>query len=238
LDIVGTVDIILNGDGGDVSSNSTDINFYPSVSIGYADFSWEGNDLYVESAHNLGGLQLAFDSDFEYVLHDLPGVERLDYTQGESKVLMLYSFNNTSIASSKTKILSRLDSERDIDINLGVVGTTSGSRLTPRFKGNDLEEVESPFQSNNLEFLSLYPNPSNGLVTLEYYLPEQMDGAIVKVYDMMGRLVWGQIIENSEGIQQSSLDLNSLQKGSYIVVVSAGNQAGERYLNNKLLILK
>lgn len=238
LDIVGTVDIILNGDGGDVGGNSMDINFYPSEPIGYADFSWEGNDLYVESMHSIGGLQLAFDADFEYVLHDLPGVERLDYTQDESKVLMLYSFNNTAIASTRTKLLTRLDSTKEIDIDLAVAGTTTGAKLTPRFKGGELDGIDSPFQSNGLEFLKLFPNPSNGDITLEYYLPKNMDGAVAKVYDMVGRLVWIQAIERGEGMQQADLNLNSLQKGNYVVIISAGNNSGEQLINHKLLILK
>jgi hypothetical protein len=238
LDIVGTVDIILNGDDGDSSSGSLDINFYPSEPIGYADFSWEGNDLYVESMHSIGGLQLAFDTDFEYVLHDLPGVERLDYTQDESKVLMLYSFNNTAIASTRTKLLTRLDSTKEIDIDLAVAGTTTGAKLSPRFKGGELDGIDSPFQSNGLEFLKLFPNPSNGAVTLEYYLPKNMDAAVAKVYDMVGRLVWIQAIEREQGMQQTDLNLNSLQKGNYVVIISAGNNSGEQLINHKLLILK
>ena len=238
LDIVGTVDIILNGDGGDVGGNSMDINFYPSAPVGYADFSWEGNDLYVESMHSIGGLQLAFESDFEYVLHELPGVERLDYTQDESKVLMLYSFNNTAIASTRTKLLTRLDSTKEIDIDLAVAGTTTGAKLTPRFKGGELDGIDSPFQSNGLEFLKLFPNPSNGAVTIEYYLPKNMDGTVAKVYDMVGRLVWIQAIEREEGMQQADLNLNSLQKGNYVVIISAGNNSGEQLINHKLLILK
>ena len=238
LDIVGTVDIILNGDGGDTGSGSLDPNFYPSQAIGYADFSWDGNDLYVESMHNIGGIQLAFDADFEYILHDLPGVERLDYTQDESKVLMLYSFNNTAIASTRTKLLTRLDSTKEIDIDLAVAGTTTGAKLTPRFKGGELDGIDSPFQSNGLEFLKLFPNPSNGAITLEYYLPKNMDGAVAKVYDMVGRLVWIQAIEREEGMQQTDLNLNSLQKGNYVVIISAGNNSGEQLINHKLLILK
>ena len=238
LDIVGTVDIILNGDGGDSSSGSLDINFYPSAAIGYADFSWEGNDLYVESMHNVGGLQLAFESDFEYVLHDLPGIERLDYTQDGSKVLMLYSFNNTSIASTKTKLLTRIDNTKDIDINLAVAGTTTGAKLTPRFKDSELEAIESPFQSSNLEFLSMYPNPSSGEVTMKYYLPEQMDGVVAKVYDMLGRLVHIELLENKEGASESQMQLNTLQKGNYIVLISADKDGGTKHIANKMLIIK
>jgi len=238
LDIVGTVDIILNGDGGDVGGNSMDINFYPSAPVGYADFSWEGNDLYVESMHSIGGLQLAFESDFEYVLHELPGVERLDYTQDESKVLMLYSFNNTAIASTRTKLLTRLDSTKEIDIDLAVAGTTTGAKLTPRFKGGELDGIDSPFQSSNLEFLSIYPNPSSGEVNMKYYLPEQMDGVVAKVYDMLGRLVHIGLLENKEGASESQMQLNTLQKGNYIVLISADKDGGTKHIANKMLIIK
>jgi len=238
LDIVGTVDIILNGDGGDTGSGSLDPNFYPSQAIGYADFSWEGNDLYVESMHNIGGIQLAFDADFEYVLHELSGIERLDYTQDGSKVLMLYSFNNTSIASTKTKLLTRIDNTKDIDINLAVAGTTTGAKLTPRFKDSELEGIESPFQSSNLEFLSMYPNPSSGEVTMTYYLPEPMDGVVAKVYDMLGRLVHIELLENKEGASESQMQLNTLQKGNYIVLISADKDGGTKHIANHMLIIK
>jgi len=238
LDIVGTVDIIFNGDGGDTGSGSLDPNFYPSQAIGYADFSWEGNDLYVESMHNIGGIQLAFDADFDYILNDLPGIERLDYTQDQLKVLMLYSFNNTTIASTRTKLLTRVDATQDIDINLAVTGTTTGAKLTPRFKDNELAGIGSPFQSNELEFLNLYPNPTSGEVTLMYYLPEQMDGAVAKVYDMLGRLVWAKAIDKKQGMQQANFNLNTLQKGNYIVLISAHKNGGVKNIANKTLIVK
>jgi len=238
LDIVGTVDIIFNGDGGDTGSGSLDPNFYPSQAIGFADFSWEGNDLYVESMHNIGGLQLAFDADFEYVLHELPGIERLDYTQDQLKVLMLYSFNNTTIASTRTKLLTRVDATQDININLAVAGTTTGAKLTPRFKDIELAGIASPFQSSELEFLNLFPNPTSGEVTLMYYLPEQMDGAVAKVYDMLGRLVWAQAIDKKQGMQQANLNLNTLQKGNYIVLISAHKNGGTKNIANKTLIIK
>ena len=238
LDIVGTVDIIFNGDGGDTGSGSLDPNFYPSQAIGYADFSWEGNDLYVESMHNIGGIQLAFDADFDYILNDLPGIERLDYTQDQLKVLMLYSFNNTTIASTRTKLLTRVDATQDININLAVTGTTTGAKLTPRFKDSELGGIVSPFQSNELEFLKLFPNPTSGEVTLMYYLPEQMDGTVAKVYDMLGRLVWAKAIDKKQGMQQANFNLNTLQKGNYIVLISAHKNGGTKNIANKTLIIK
>ncbi len=32
--------------------------------------------------------------------------------------------------------------------------------------------------------------------------------------------------------------LNLLQKGNYIIIISAGNNRGEKFVNNKILILK
>ena len=71
-----------------------------------------------------------------------------------------------------------------------------------------------------------------------YYLPGQLDGVLAEVYDMLGRLVWAQAIEQEQGMQQANLNLNSLQKGNYIVMISAGNNRGEKFVNNKILILK
>ena len=81
----------------DSSVGSNEIQFYPSEAVGTANFTWEGNDLYVESNFDIGGIQLAFNTDFDYTLsEELPSIEHLDYTQEDSKILMLYSFNNTS----------------------------------------------------------------------------------------------------------------------------------------------
>jgi len=240
LDIVGTVDIILNPSSSSNSSvGSNGIQFYPSEAIGNANFTWEGNDLYVESDHNIGGIQLSFNTDFEYVLsEDLPTIEHIDYTQEDSKILMLYSFNNTTIASSKTKILTRIDDSQEFDIEQAVVGTTTGAKLNATLNNGTLSTIDAPFQNKNLQFLNLFPNPTQGLVNLEYYLPKQMDGATAKVYDMVGRLVWVQSIERSEGIQQANLNLNTLKKGNYIVIIIAGNNRGEQFVTNKILILK
>ena len=85
---------------------------------------------------------------------------------------------------------------------------------------------------------SLFPNPSTGDITVMYYLPKLIDEVLAKVYDMIGRLVWVQVIEREEGMQQAILNLNSLQKGNYIIIISAENNRGKKFVNNKILILK
>jgi hypothetical protein len=240
LDIVGTVDIILNpSTTSDSSVGSNGIQFYPSQAVGNANFTWEGNDLYVASNFDIGGIQLAFNTDFEYVLsEDLPTIEHLDYTQEDSKILMLYSFNNTTIASSKTKILTRIDASQEFDIEQAVVGTTSGAKLTAVLNNGVVSAIDAPFQSNKLQFLNLYPNPTKGLVNLEYYLPEQMDQVTATVYDLQGRKVYAQQLTTSVGSNESTLQLSKLRTGSYIVLMSGYKKGGVKYLSHKILILE
>ena len=242
LDIVGTVDIILNplhDNDNTTSVSNSNIQYYPSNPIGDALFSWEGDDLYVESDHPIGGLQLAFGSDFEYLIaEDLATIEKLDYLQEDAKVIMLFSFNNTVIASGKTKLLTRLDASKELNIELAVVGTTGGSKLRAVFEDSNLDGINAPLQSENLEFLSMVPNPSDGQITLRYYLPEQMDGTVAKVYDMLGRLVHIQLLENTEGASTSQVQVSTLQAGNYIVLISAHKNGGTKHIANKTLIIK
>ena len=242
LDIVGTVDIILNplhDNDNTTSVSNSNIQYYPSNPIGDALFSWEGDDLYVESDHPIGGLQLAFGSDFEYLIaEDLATIEKLDYLQEDAKVIMLFSFNNTVIASGKTKLLTRLDASKELNIELAVVGTTGGSKLRAVFEDSNLDGINAPLQSENLEFLSMVPNPSDGQITLRYYLPEQMDGTVAKVYDMLGRLVHIHKLENTEGASTSQMQVSTLQAGNYIVLISAHKNGGTKHIANKTLIIK
>jgi hypothetical protein len=239
LDIVGTVDIILNAGGRNSGTTPGTINYYSNIPVGDAVFSWEGNDLYVTSNDDIGGIQLAFNEGFEYVLSsELPRIEHLNYAQDASEIVMLYSFNNTTIANTKTKILTRLDETQDFNIEQAVVGTTFGTKLNATLDRGALDAIDAPFQSNQLEILNLYPNPSKGLVNLQYYLPEQMDQVIASVYDLQGRKVFVQRLTATVGNTESTLQLNKLSGGSYIVLMSAHKDGGVKYLSHKTLILE
>ena len=239
LDIVGTVDIILNAGGRNSGTPSGGINYYSNIPVGDAVFSWEGNDLYVSSNEDIGGIQLAFNEGFEYVLSsELPRIEHLNYAQDASEIVMLYSFNNTTIANTKTKILTRLDATQDFNIEQAVVGTTFGAKLNATLDRGALDAIDAPFQSNQLEILNLYPNPSKGLVNVQYYLPEQMDQVIASVYDLQGRKVFVQLLTATVGNTESTLQLNKLSGGSYIVLMSALKDGGVKYLSHKTLILE
>jgi len=70
---------------------------------------------------------------------------------------------------------------------------------------------------NNNEFdlnsFTIYPNPSTSATTIK--LPSNIDKAVVKIYDNLGRVVKNQSITNIDNIVTTS----DLTTGSYIVVV-------------------
>lgn len=82
--------------------------------------------------------------------------------------------------------------------------------------------------TNELEHsLNVYPNPTTGLVNLEYSLDK---GATVKVMisDVVGKVVMERTIRPANGFQRETLDLNSLSNGIYVLKVDAGDHQATR----------
>jgi len=223
LDIVGTVDIILNPTSGKTSARGgNSINYYSSTIIGDATFYWEENDLYVESEHEITGIQLAFDKDFKYNLSmDLPKFEWLNYEQEGSKVTMMYSFGDVRLPAGKTKLLTKTSSEEiSFNIDKAVVAAPNGGKLNVLYKDNVISDIKSPVQSDTPNLVLIGPNPTNGILNIYYYLPEQMDKVVVSAYNLLGSRVWSNdAYKNTSGSASAVADLSSLTPGVYIVVI-------------------
>ncbi len=71
--------------------------------------------------------------------------------------------------------------------------------------------------------LSVFPNPSNGIVNVEFSMLNSQNTQI-HVYDITGKVIlsegWGMM---AEGYTLKQLDLNSFQKGLYIVNITTGD---------------
>lgn len=92
-------------------------------------------------------------------------------------------------------------SERDLYQVGGFVpcNTCSGT-------GNRVEE----YKVENIKTLNAYPNPSKGFVTLEYELPEEVQNATIKVFDMKGSIVDERSVNNQSNrliLKTSQLDM-------------------------------
>ncbi|HBY67600.1 MAG TPA: peptidase, partial [Flavobacteriaceae bacterium] len=81
-----------------------------------------------------------------------------------------------------------------------------------------------------LENFSLYPNPTTGVVNLEF-ITNTTSKVSVSVYDLRGRMVAGKEFNNQGGTFKETFDYSSLNSGMYFITVKNGN----RKVTSKLL---
>jgi hypothetical protein len=94
-------------------------------------------------------------------------------------------------------------------------------RMINVLPANNLDEV-----MNLDRFMSVYPNPSNGLVNLRLVSPN-VDDVQVSVFDILGKLVQQKKIEGNN-LQANELDLTGQPKGFYLLKVQAGDKVFAR----------
>ncbi len=74
-----------------------------------------------------------------------------------------------------------------------------------------------------LENFSLWPNPTTGIVNLEF-VTTTSSNVSVAVYDVRGRKVAGQEYNNQGGTFKESFDYSSLNSGMYFITVTNGDK--------------
>ncbi|MBK6375036.1 MAG: T9SS type A sorting domain-containing protein [Saprospiraceae bacterium] len=77
--------------------------------------------------------------------------------------------------------------------------------------------------------VTLFPSPSSGQVTLTYAGKVALRDATVMIYNVNGNAVWSKNYAGSWN--NSTLDLNSLTSGTYVLVLKSGN-----YISKKRLV--
>lgn len=128
------------------------------------------------------------------------------------------SGNRYAVAGNSITLEPNFDSNgyeftAEIDPDLCVL--QSGSRLANQGEDN------GDNQSKNVpedEFFSLYPNPNNGQFTLK--LGDDVENALIEVYDMMGKRVFVQ----TNVISKLAIDVSDQPKGIYLVKVTIGDE--------------
>lgn len=82
----------------------------------------------------------------------------------------------------------------------------------------DIEEIAN-------EIVSIYPNPSRGLVNINF---ENNASRLLKIYDVNGKLILDRTLENS----QNQMDLSGQRKGVYFISVTSDGKE----VSNKLIL--
>ncbi|MFT5250502.1 MAG: hypothetical protein ACI93P_002244, partial [bacterium] len=238
LDIVATVDLILNPVSGknnnsksEWNNSKSEWNYYSNNPIDDALFYWKGNDLYVSSNEAIAGMQLVFDRGFDYEISEkLSNFELLNFKKDVNKTVMIYSFTGMSIEPGKTKLLTKFDnSQVSLNIEKSAAGTPKGMKLDVKF--NELTISTKSFK--------LGPNPSNGLMTLYKYFAEGRDVIKIKIYNLNGALVWSSDIKNN-GVSKEKypIDLDFISDGVYFMVIEAFKQGKIKEKEVKQIIIR
>ena len=151
---------------------------------------------------------------------------------------MFYSFNGVE-TQKKTKLLTRLNEDVSLDIDKAVVGTPNGLKLEASFEERILPDLDAPEQGDQLEILSVSPNPSNGKIKVRYYLPEKMDKMVVRLYNTIGQLIWtSDDLNNNPGQSEKDFDLNPVTKGIYIFSMDAFKSGQIKNRTYKRLVIE
>ena len=139
------------------------------------------------------------------------------------------TISNTVVGSTRTVVSTRALNTGEPDdyvfsasagsINLACSRASSASfSLAPHGgSANAVSTASYAVTLANTEFVlddfKMYPNPAKASTTIE--LPSNIDKAVVKIYDNLGRVVKNQSITNSDGLITTS----DLTTASYLVVV-------------------
>ncbi|SRX72292.1 T9SS type A sorting domain-containing protein [Aequorivita antarctica] len=83
-------------------------------------------------------------------------------------------------------------------------------------------------EENNLNKISLYPNPASS--TLNLVLSKNMQSGEIAVYDILGKQIYSEEFESKDNI---SINIMGWNTGSYFLkVVSGENMQTERFIKN------
>ncbi len=105
--------------------------------------------------------------------------------------------------------------------------TLTASISSTNFKGEGLISDDKPLPADLT--VAIYPNPTQGLVTLELASPAE-GSASVELIDITGRQVYQSHFSLTEGISNHELDLGTLPEGLYFLNVTTPSGRGTHKL--------
>lgn len=110
-----------------------------------------------------------------------------------------------------------------LELNLG--GTLRAYNYIDDVSVSPITNVNS---SDNGRHVKVFPNPSNGILTLDILHPTPLSELSLEVIDLTGRVVRQEVYGNTA---QKILNLSSLSKGMYIIRIFSG---GEYFAHKKV----
>lgn len=158
---------------------------------------------------------------------------RQDGTSAQSSLDVSYISDTAAYGANLNVTPIQVNTSTSADFIEGMMYYSFGNhKLTPRNNsdfGNIVVSIDEMVQSPSYEF-NMYPNPAQDRVYIQ--IDEDLDFNIldIEVFDLNGR----RVIYTQTAVAQTSLNLDGLEKGVYIVKMTTRGQV----LNNSKLIIE
>lgn len=140
---------------------------------------------------------------------------------GERRVIQM-NVDETADWNEATHSEVHLISSDEEDFTLVIVTENINSEVAEN------ERVELQNLSNHV---LVYPNPSSGLVTIEFANSEKVKTE-VKITDMNGKVVFSEDLGKFSGSWRKEVDLNRFGKGNYLITI----QQGKNTVSEKIIV--
>ncbi|MFH0865455.1 MAG: T9SS type A sorting domain-containing protein [Bacteroidota bacterium] len=112
--------------------------------------------------------------------------------------------------------------------------TAGGNFLTQGFQQPEdyiVGITENPTVTGDI---LIYPNPTNGIFTLNYFSNSSGEN-VIKMYNLVGQVVLTKAVLQSEGTNTVTFDIGSFSQGIYMLELTTENSKGENQINyNKI----
>ena len=229
LDIIGIVNIIM-GNAGFMDQNGVDKTTGVNGEELIAEFYWDENQLLIQSNCKISGLQLEFDSYFNF--NALVGNEFnfTSYFKEDKYVVLIYSLNGEFLESGLTNLLEST-TETPIINSINSIGADPFSNQI------NILFNDSSLGNNNINFnnsFNFYPNPTERELNFSFN-NLNVETVEYKIYDVTGkevRKIHKTINSSNDSI---SFDLSS---GLYNVLINIKLQTGEVHYAFEKFIIK
>ncbi len=116
-----------------------------------------------------------------------------------------------------------------------IYNTPNGTKMILSFPNTNKAKVyglagiiTSTISLNNSfgnESLKIFPNPTSGFTTIEYYLPDKIKSGNIDIYDMTGTLIKSYTVDNA--FHNLTLNSDELSSGTYIYSLVASGKVVE-----------
>lgn len=111
----------------------------------------------------------------------------------------------------------------------GFGGSANGNFIFTKEKVSSVGITEA--NENSIGTLSIYPNPSNGNdISIIYNLEKSVSSANLAIYDLLGRKLHSENLNNTQGFYQHKISNQNFSSGIYIVTVEFDGKAVQQKL--------